>query len=209
MPTGRHAARTCALRQNMRKQRAKLHADGVSLHMDVLRKSDDMAAAVARYGALESAGWKAGHGTAIHPDNAQGRFYRSLLEQAAAHGQAVVYQYRFDDKVVAMNICLSRNGMLIVLKTTYDESIRQLSPAFLLRESELQEIFAQGQVRRIEYFGRLMDWHTKMTPNKRTLYHLTAYRWPMLKRLALARRASRAPAQDTAQDTAIDDSART
>ena len=79
--------------------------------------------------------------------------------------------------------------MLVVLKTTYDESIRQLSPAFLLRESELQEIFAQGQVRRIEYFGRLMDWHTKMTPNKRTLYHLTAYRWPMLKLLALARRA--------------------
>lgn len=39
-----------------------------------------VAAALADYGALESAGWKAGTGTAIHPDNAQGRFYRRMLE---------------------------------------------------------------------------------------------------------------------------------
>ncbi len=193
-------ARGKNLRQNMRKQRTKLQGEGVDLTMNVLRNSADMAAAIAQYGIMESSGWKAGLGTAIHSDNAQGRFYRALLERHAAHGQAAVYQYSFDEKVVAMNICLSGNGTLIVLKTTYDESVKQFSPAFLLRESELQEIFAQGQVRRIEYFGRLMDWHTKMTQNKRTLYHLTTYRWPLLKRLAMARRARQTSTEGAAQE---------
>lgn len=87
-----------------------------------------------------------------------------------------------------MNLCLSRQGVLVVLKTTYDESFPSLSPAFLLREAELQELFEQGQIHRLEYFGRLMDWHTKWTEHKRGIYHLTQYRWPFLKRLAQVRR---------------------
>ena len=181
-------ARGKNLRQNMRKQRAKLHADGDKLTMQVLRKHADMAPAVARYGSLESSGWKAQTGTAIHPDNAQGRYYRELLENASLRGEAVAYQYLFDEHVVAMNLCLLRQGTLVVLKTTYDESIQTYSPAFLLRENELQEIYQEGQIKRMEYFGRLMDWHTKLTDKKRTVYHLTVYRWPFVKKLAEARR---------------------
>ena len=176
------------LRQNMRKQRAKLFADGVKLTMQVLRDHADMAPAVARYGSLESAGWKAQAGTAVGPDNAQGRYYRELLEHASLRGEAVVYQYLFDDRVVAMNLCLARKGTLIVLKTAYNESIQSFSPAFLLRESELQALHKEGAIKRLEYFGRLMEWHTRWTANKRTLYHLTLYRWPFLKKLAQARR---------------------
>lgn len=188
------AARGKNLRQNMRKQRAKLAADDVILTMQVLRGHDDMAPAIARYGNLESAGWKAQSGTAIHPDNAQGRYYRELLEHASLRGEAVVYQYLFNDRVVAMNLCTERNSTLIVLKTTYDESIKTLSPAFLLREEELQEIYRQGKIKRMEYFGRLMDWHTKLTDKKRTVYHLTVYRWPLIKKLAEARRRKAAEA---------------
>ena len=182
------AARGKNLRQNMRKQRSKLLAEGVAVSMQVLREHADMAPAIARYGVMESAGWKAGKGTAIHPDNAQGRYYRELLEQASVRGEAVVYQYLFGDRVVAMNLCLERAGTLVVLKTTYDESIQSFSPAFLLRETELQEIYRDGRIKRMEYFGRLMDWHTKLTSQKRTLFHLTMYRWPFLKKLAEARR---------------------
>jgi hypothetical protein len=156
--------------------------------MRVIRDAAEMAGALARYGALESTGWKASEGTAIHPDNAQGRFYRCLLETAAASGEAAVYEYLFDDRTVAMNLCLQRAGVLVVLKTTYDESFKSLSPAFLLREEELQTLFGEHRVRRIEYYGRLMDWHTKLTENKRMLYHQTRYRWPWVKQFAASRR---------------------
>lgn len=182
------SARGKNLRQNMRKQRAKLLSDGVKLTMQVLRDHADMAPAVARYGNIESTGWKAQKGTAIHPNNAQGRYYRELLENASLRGESIVYQYLFNDRVVAMNLCLVRQGILVVLKTTYDESIQTYSPAFLLREDELREIYRERQIKRIEYFGRLMEWHTKLTDKKRTIYHLTVYRWPLVKKLAEARR---------------------
>jgi CelD/BcsL family acetyltransferase involved in cellulose biosynthesis len=187
------AARGKNLRQNLRKQRNKLAAEGVAASLHVWTAAADMAPALARYGALESAGWKAGGGTAIHADNAQGRFYSRLFEDAAARGEALVCEYRFDDRCVAMNLGLLRGGVLVVLKTAYDESIKLYSPASLLREEELQRFFGTGSgVRRIEYYGRLMDWHTRLTDRKRTLHHLTVYRWPLLKRLAEIRRASAA-----------------
>jgi len=183
------AARGKNLRQNLRKQRNRLATEGTTTAMRVLRQPEDMAPALARYGALESAGWKAGEGTAIHPDNEQGRFYTRLLETAARRGEALVFEYLFGERSVAINLCLRRHGTLVVLKTTYDESLpKALSPAFLLREDELRHVFAGNEIRRIEYYGKVMEWHTRLTESKRTLYHLTAYRWPWLKGLAERRR---------------------
>jgi hypothetical protein len=79
-------ARGKNLRQNMRKQRSKLEADGIAPRLEIISEVGGVAAAIAAYGTLESAGWKASGGTAIHPDNAQGRFYRSMLEDFCARG---------------------------------------------------------------------------------------------------------------------------
>ncbi len=186
------AARGKNLRQNMRKQRNRLAAEGIATQMREYTAVADMAGAIARYGRIESIGWKSGQGTAIHPDNDQGRFYRAMFESAAARNEAIVFEYSFGDQVVAMNLCLLRAGVLIVLKTTYDESVPSTySPAFLLRQDELTEFFGEGKIKRLEYYGRLMDWHTKWTDNKRTLFHLTAYRWPIVKRLAQWRRGEK------------------
>lgn len=183
------AARGKNLRQNMKKQRNKLAAEGLETRLHALVSVTDMAGAIARYGEIESIGWKSGRGTAIHPDNEQGRFYRALLEQAAEKNEALVYEYLFGDRVVAMNLCLLRAGVLIVLKTTYDESIASTySPAFLLSQGQLTNLFGEGKIHRLEYYGRLMDWHTKWTDNKRVLFHTTAYRFPLIKRLAHWRR---------------------
>ena len=180
------------LRQNMRKQRKKLADDGVDMKFLAYRCEEDMAPALKRYGLIESAGWKADLGTSIHPDNEQGRFYRSLLEDAAKRGEAIVYELRFNEKVVAMNLCLVRQGLLVVLKTTYDESVdKSISPAFLLQEDVLRRLFEGDEVKRLEYYGRLRDWHTKWTDRKRMLHHLTVFRWPWVKAAAIWRRNAR------------------
>ncbi len=178
------AARGKNLRQNMRKQRNKLATEGTHIHMRVLTAPEEMAAAIVRYGVLESSGWKATEGTAIHPNNPQGQFYIQLLENAARHGEAAVYEYFFNEKTVALNLCVRRAATLVVLKTTYDETIKNYSPAFLLSQDEVEQVFGQGIIKRLEYYGRMMEWHTRWTENKRTLYHLTCYRWSWLKKLA-------------------------
>ncbi len=175
-------ARGKNLRANMRKQRRKLEAEHTTPRLEELRRRDDIAAALESYGRLESAGWKAALGTAIHPENAQGRFYRTMLENFCDAGMGVVYRYWLGDRVVAMDLCIEHRDTLVVLKTTYDESIKTLSPAFLLREDEMKTLFAEGRIARVEFFGKLMDWHSQWTRDERTLYHANCYRWSWLPR---------------------------
>lgn len=177
-------ARGKNLRKNMKKQRAKLAADGITLSLRRLTNTAEMADAVAHYGMLESNGWKAEQGTAVHRDNTQGRFYTVMLENACLKGDGLIYEYNFGDKTVAMNLCLIHNDTLIVLKTTYDETInKEFSPAFLLRQETLRLLFSEHRIKRMEFFGKVKEWHTRWTDKQRTIYHLTVFRWGWLKKL--------------------------
>lgn len=175
------AARGKNLRNNLKKQRSRLEKDGTLTRLEASREADAMAAAIADYGRLESAGWKAGLGTAVHPDNAQGRFYQRMLEGFARHGLACVYRYRFNEQVVAMDLCIEGHGCIIVLKTTYDESVpASLSPTLLMREECVQQLFDEQRFARLEFYGKVMEWHTRWTEEIRTMYHVNLYRWPGL-----------------------------
>lgn len=192
-------ARGKNLRSNLKKQRARLLKDGVATRMQIDRLPELMAAAVADYGRIESAGWKAQLGTAIHPDNAQGRFYTAMLEGFAQRGHAAVYRYWFDEQLVAMDLCIEGDGALIVLKTTYDEAVpASLSPTLLMREECCQQLFAGQHYQRLEFYGKVMEWHTRWTDEIRTMYHVNHYRWPALRQLhALAQeRAARSAAAE-------------
>jgi CelD/BcsL family acetyltransferase involved in cellulose biosynthesis len=178
------ATRGKNLRTNMKKQRAKLLKDGIEARMEASRSPEDVAAGVADYGRLESAGWKAEGGTAIHPDNDQGRFYQAMLENFCRKGQGCILRYWFGERLVAMNPCIEGNGQLIILKTTYDESVgTQFSPAMLLCEDICKEMFAQQRFERLEFYGRVKEWHRRWTDEVRTMYHVNHYRWPALLQL--------------------------
>lgn len=193
-------ARGKNLRANLKKQRARLIKEGIAARMEILTAPQDIAEALAGYGRLESAGWKAHGGTAIHPDNAQGRFYRSMLEGFCRRGAGTVIRYWFDDKVVAVDLCIEGYGRRIVLKTTYDENVSShYSPAFLMREASCQQLFAEKKFDTLEFYGKVMEWHLRWTDEVRTLYHINSYRWPFLLRLhtTLRNRPGRQPAPVT------------
>ncbi|WP_342120937.1 GNAT family N-acetyltransferase [Pseudoduganella sp. OTU4001] len=173
------AARGKNLRSNLKKQRSRLDKEGTATRLSASRAPEQMAAAIADYGRLESAGWKAGRGTAVHPDNAQGRFYQGMLEGFARRGAACVYRYHFGEQLVAMDLCIEGHGCLIVLKTTYDESVpSSLSPTMLMREECVQQLFDEQRFARLEFYGKVMEWHTRWTEEIRTMYHVNLYRWP-------------------------------
>jgi hypothetical protein len=187
-------ARGKNLRNNLKKQRNRLRQDGIATRLEIVRAPGLMAAAVADYGRLETAGWKAAEGTAVAADNDQGRFYRTMLEALARRGAASVYRYWFDGPqgphLAAMDLCVEGGGCIVILKTAYDEALGpQLSPALLMREEATRGLFDEGRFERIEFYGRVMEWHTRWTDEIRTMYHLNGYRWPFLGRLhALAAR---------------------
>jgi len=193
-------ARGKNLRHNIRKQRSKLDEQGIALRLEVLKRPQHVAQALVDYGNLESAGWKAGGGTAIHPDNAQGRFYREMLEAYCAEGRARIYRLWFGESVAAIDLCIASDDTLVVLKTTYDEKQQGYSPAFLMRHAAFIDLFAEGVIRRIEFYGRIMDWHKRWTDNGRTLYHVNCYRSTWVPQLisSLAR-MRKAPPPTTAE----------
>jgi len=176
------AARGKNLRHNIRKQHSKLAEQGVQPRLETIIRPEDVSQVLRDYGTLESAGWKASQGTAIHPENPQGMFYREMLESYCAAGQGRLYRFWFGDRVVAVDLCVTSAETLVILKTTYDESNQGYSPAFLMRHAAFSDLFGEGKIRRIEFYGKLMDWHKRWTDESRTLYHLNYYRWEWLQR---------------------------
>lgn len=177
-------ARGKNLRGNLKKQRARLEREGIATRMVVDRLPAQMAQAVADYGRLETSGWKGSEGTAVSGENAQGRYYRAMLEGMAGRNAASVYRYYFGAQLVAMDLCVEDGDSIVVLKTAYDESVpSNLSPTLLMREEATRSLFEGGRFTRLEFYGRVMEWHTRWTEEVRTLYHVNYYRWPGVKRL--------------------------
>jgi CelD/BcsL family acetyltransferase involved in cellulose biosynthesis len=172
------------LRSNLKKQRARLAKDGVAPRLVVSRDASEVADAVADYGRLESSGWKASGGTAVHASNAQGRYYRAMLESFCRRGAGSIYRYYFGEQLVAMDLCVEDKDSIVVLKTSYDESVpNSLSPTMLMREEACRRLFDEKRFKRIEFYGRVMEWHLRWTEDVRTMYHVNCYRWPGLRRL--------------------------
>lgn len=184
-------ARGKNLRSNLRKQRSKLASDGVNVIFERLTKSSDVAQAIEHFARLEGAGWKADIGTAVNAATAQGRFYAEMMSSFCDAGHGQIWQLRFDEKVVAVDLCIDGGDTLVILKTAYDAQYKSLSPAFLLKQEAFKQVFDEGRFKRIEFYGRLMDWHTRWTDQSRGLYHVNVFRWRWVPHVRdWARRAS-------------------
>jgi GNAT acetyltransferase-like protein len=183
-------AREPRVRKNNDRLRRRMEEKGLRVQFVALRDPAEVADAIREYGRLESKGWKAQEGTAVTPDNVQGQFYRELLEGFCARGEGVIYQLRVNGMVVASDLCLVRQGMLVLLKTAYDEEWSVYSPAFLLREDVVRTLYTEGKIRTYEFYGPLMDYQLRWTDQIRTLYHLTCFRHGWLRPLkGLVKRA--------------------
>ena len=177
------SARGKNLRHNMKRQRNWLARVKIRTRLDVARKPDKMGVAVSDYARLESAGWKGVAASAVRAEEAQGQFYTTMLQGFARQNEALVYRYFFDDELVASDICLLRDKILIILKTAHDESKKGISPAHLMRHEIIQDAFQSGEISQIEFYGPARDWHLKWTDDVRTMYHVNYYRSGFISRL--------------------------
>jgi len=135
----------------------------------------------------------------------EARVYELLVSEPSAPAEAIVAKTNTttgdvpserttagnvpNEHTIAADLCVVRGDALILLKIAYDEAFEHYSPSTLLRREFMQDLLGSGRVRRVEFFGRLMDWHRRWTGEQRSLYHLTTFRWRWLARL-------RAPSSD-------------
>ena len=165
---------------NLTRRKKRLDEQGVKMSLAVNRTAQGVEEAVRIYGQFEESGWKGAHGTAVRADNAQGAFYREMLTRFCDRGEAVMYQLFMDEKPIASNLCVERNGMLILLKTAYDEEHKKLSPSYIMLEDMLKRLFVEKNVHVLEFYGRAKEWHKKWTAEERKMYHVNFYRYAMV-----------------------------
>jgi hypothetical protein len=169
------------LRQNLQKQRGKLTKASIEPRLQLWSEAADMTTALTQYASLEARGWKAKQGTAVEQGNLQYQFYLDVMERLAKQGNAFAAGYYFNDRLVACDLCVHDNETLIILKTTYEESEKHFSPALLMRQDLFRQMWPR--FKRIEFYGRTMDWHRKWTSEIRELYHVTKFRWHWVREI--------------------------
>lgn len=158
----------------------RLSEQGITPKLECVVEPGLMPEAVADFGRLESSGWKGREGTAVAADNEQGRFYTLLLERFARRGEAKAYRYWFGNQLVAMQLCIESRSTAAMLKTTYDEKFKSFAPGILMRTAMLEQMFASPGLRRIEFLGKVLEWHRDWCSNVRRLFHVNYLPRPLL-----------------------------
>lgn len=154
--------------KNIRRYKRRAAETVGPLSVTSITAPDDIAAALARYGQLETAGWKGREGTAIAADNAQGRFYADTLVRFAVSGQALVMELHVGERLVASRLFIRHAQMWIILKTTYDETQSAYAPGRLLLHAVLERAFAELPDGSVEFYTNASrdqaEWATSLRP---------------------------------------------
>lgn len=164
------------LTHNLNRQRRRLAEQGIQLELIVCRKPSQVEECLQDHSRLEQAGWKAMKGSAITEENRQAMLYREIFEGFCNRGQGVLYRLLMNGKTIASDLCLERDGIMVILKTAYDEGVEGISPGMLLHQEIFKVLFEEGKIKVVEFYGRLRDWHLKWTDEIRTMYHVSFYR---------------------------------
>lgn len=170
------ATRAKKLVSNLRRYERRAAGDFSSVHFAHIVSVAEMPAAVARYAALESSGWKGAQGTALSPDNQQGRFYTELMTSYAESGGAAVFELWFDQVLVASRLVIRGGGTVVFLKTTYAEPYAKHAPGRLLLKHAIEQMFSDYAGQTLEFYTdadhELQSW----APESRVIGHISLYR---------------------------------
>lgn len=168
--------RSKKLQGNFRRWARRAADDGLQLTFRRAERPAEVAAAVARYGALETQGWKGRMGTALGSDTQQQDFYSHLLVGAAEQGQALVYELWFGERLAASRLLLIDNGMIVALKTTYDEALQAYAPGRLLLHELIRDAHDRSPGGVIEFYTNATSDQLAWATGQRAIRHVTLFR---------------------------------
>lgn len=176
------------LRDNVSRYFRRMHAEQLEYRFEEVIERKSVVGATTEYGNLESAGWKGRQGTALHSGNVQGRFYSYALANFAEEAKARVFRLFANDELVASRLAIMQNGILVFLKTTYDERFARFAPGRLLLYLVLERLFEMSTVRTAEFYTNanrdLLQWSTDSRPT----CHVNLYRSRVFRSCVYARR---------------------
>lgn len=188
------SARPKNLRKNISRYSNRIGRTFGGYRFQVVNAPADMAAAVGRYAAVESSGWKGQAGTALEPGNTQEVFYREVMQSFAADAQAWVFELYLGEALAASRLCIANPEQLIILKTTYDEHYSDYAAGRILLYETVRYVFEQRISARVDFYTNATREQLEWATDSRSMYNLSMYRpaaRPLRKPMQLAKKLSR------------------
>ncbi len=159
------AARSAKFRNYLRRKGRQLDTAG---QVKILRAGRDLSveAAYDHLLLIEERSWKHAHGTAISAVPHQREFYRLLCKGAAGRGRLHLTLMYLDDVPIAFNLGIMSADRYSYLKTSFDETLRRLSPATVLRARLVATLIAEG-IRCLDFPAEPYQWEEQWTDKLR------------------------------------------
>ncbi len=167
-------------RQNYNKANNRLIKQKTEVKFDIVTDDKKIHQAVEEYGRIESMSWKNTLGTSVNINNQQGQFYDDMLSKFAKNKNAQIWKYFYNEKLVAIDLCIKNTKQLIILKTTFDNEFSRYSPAINMKIDALKILLNDKKLEYVEFFGKTLPWHQRLNSIDRTMYHFSFYRYPLL-----------------------------
>jgi CelD/BcsL family acetyltransferase involved in cellulose biosynthesis len=164
------------LRKNLRRYQKRLADDGIVARYVMVADPVEVQAATERYAELEGQGWKGRQGTALGSYPAQLAFYRELLKAHAADGTAYVFELWLGDRLAASRLLVGGGNMIVILKTTYDESQQAYAPGRQLLHELIRNAFALWSGQSLEFYTNANVDQLAWSSGQRSIRHITTYR---------------------------------
>jgi CelD/BcsL family acetyltransferase involved in cellulose biosynthesis len=158
-------------RSNLRRRLRKLKGSGAV----TLSQGNAADARLARFFELERGGWKGAALSAIASEGATRTFYEEVAQIGERLGALSLYALDVGGRTVAMYFGLRHRGRYYLLKTAYDESLRDCSPGQLLTREVLTDLIAHG-CSEFDFLGGMTDWKRKWAPSTRELRDVHVFR---------------------------------
>lgn len=171
-----------SLRKNITRYNHRITRDLGHLDLRITRDPTTIPSAVDRYGILESGGWKGVRGTAIHPDNQQGLFYRALLHEYATTDEAAVFELYHEDRLVASRLTVRNATTLVILKTAFDEDYKPYATGRILLYRMLEHLFSEKELGSVAFYTNATSEQLQWATESRPAYNVSFYRHPALAR---------------------------
>ena len=173
--TGRPTRASSKFLANLRRRMRRLEERGAVSYRRVDGGEAEVDAFLARFFALEAAGWKGDRGTAIARDPRLRTFYRGVARAAAREGWLALRALELDGRPVAMHLGLLHRRVYALPKPAYDEALGACSPGQLLLREVLAECEARG-LAELDFLGPDMPWKRDWAPAFRPHDWLHVYR---------------------------------
>lgn len=163
------------LRHNLRRYGRRASESARELTSRVMTSPAEVAAAVSRYAALEGRGWKGQQGTALGSVDSQLSFYRDLMAHHAQRSQALVYELWADDCLAASRLLVAQGGLVVILKTTFDGSLREWAPGRMQLRGVIEDLFERTPGATLDFYTNASLDQLAWADEERTIFHLTVY----------------------------------